>query len=354
MADPDRKRPSKSELIRVSDAIAQRRDERAFFSRLLEIERWLLIDLSRPRLIASLAVSVFVVTAGIGVFGPASIQQYLLDGTPIADAYIELQPGIITAITIVLGINQLVLSPEFGSIGRQRQRLEDVLSHRREVEDSAGVISSPTNPAGFLRTITDGATEHLLQLDETTIDGDDSEYQKQLTQFTDSLESEIGPISDALEGQQFGHVELFGVAIHLDTTRHIHRIQQLRGTYEQELSDAQLLALDELLTTLKQFDVAREYFRTRYLQTQFIQFSRSMLYIGLPAFLVAHYSIGIIGPDVLTGTTFAVRNLLWFESGTFTITALPVLIIISYVARIISLAETSIFIGPFVPHKSEE
>jgi len=354
MADTDRERPSESDLARVSDAIAQRWDERTLSSRLLEIERWLLIDVSRRHLIAGLAFCVFVITVVVGVFGPASIQRYLLDGTPISGAYIELQPGVITAITIVLGINQLVLSPEFGSIGQQRQRLEDVLSHRRDVEESADVISSPTNPAGFLQTITDGAIEHLLQLDDATRDGDDGELQTQLTQFVEDLRYEIGMVSDGLEAQQFRHVELFGVAIHFDTTRHVHRIYQLCETYKQELSDAQLEALDELLTTMKQFDVAREYFRTRYLQMQFIQFSRAMLYTGLPGFLVAHYSVGIIGPDVLPGTTFAVSNLLWFESGTFTIVVLPILVIISYVARIITLAETSIFIGPFFPHESGE
>lgn len=354
MADTDRERSSEADIIEVSDALTRRWEERGLPSRLLRIERWLLVDVSRRLLIASLAVCVFVTTVVVGVFGPASLQQYLLDGTPIADAYIELQPGVITAITIVLAINQLVLSPEFGSIGRQRQRLDDVLSHRRDVEESADVISSPTDPAGFLRTITDGATEHLLQLDEATTDSDDRELRRQLTEFGDAVRHEIEPVSEALEAQQFGHVELFGVAIHFDTTRHVHRIHQLRGTYEQELSDGQSTALDELLATLKQFDVAREYFRTRYLQTQFIRFSRAMLYSGLPALLVAHYSVGIIGPDVLSGTTFGVRNLLWFESGTFTITMLPVLVIISYVARIITLAETSIFIGPFSPDRSHE
>jgi len=57
---------------------------------------------------------------------------------------------------------------------------------------------------------------------------------------------------------------------------------------------------------------------------------------------------------VLSGTTAGVRTLLWFESETFTITMLPVLVIVSSVARIVTLAETSIFIGPFSTDTSLE
>lgn len=345
MAPSARDRADDGAVTRVSDAMVEK-GEQTVSSRLREVELRLLIDVSRHGVIAGLAVVVFVTTLFVGAFGPASVQQYLLDGTAIADAYIELQPGIITAITIVLAINQLVLSSEFGALGHQRRRLEDVLSHRRDVEENADVVSSPTSPAGFLRTITEATREHLLQLDEAT-DDDDRALRDRLTACIEEIRHDIRPIGEALETRKFGSIELLGVAIHYDTTRDIHRIRRLRRTYDEEPSREQSRALEELLTALEQYDVAREYFRTRYLQTQFIRFSRAVLLTGLPALMVAHYSVGIIGPDVLPGATFGISNLLWFESATFTIALLPVLVIVSYVARIITLAETSIFVGPF-------
>lgn len=108
------------------------------------------------------------------------------------------------------------------------------------------------------------------------------------------------------------------------------------------------------MDALRRYTVAREYFRTLYLQAQFIRFSRAMLLTGLPALLVAHYSVGLIGPEALPGTTLGVRNLLWFEGGTFTVALVPIFVIISYVARIVTLAETTIFISPFTPeHRTE-
>lgn len=333
--------------------MVQKQRDQTLRDRLRKIGLWLLVDASRWKVIGGLALGVYLTTVLVGVFGPASVQQYLLDGTSIANAYIELQPGIITAITIVLGINQLVLSPEFGSVSHQEERLDDILEHRRDVEESAEVISSPTDPAGFLQTITDATQEHLVRLADA-IPEDHGELGSQLRATITGIREDIQPVSDALESRGFGDIELFGVAAHYDTTRDIHRVRQVQRQYETELSTAQSRALDDVLTALKHYDVAREYFRTRYLQTQFIRFSRAMLYTGLPALVVAHYAIGIIGPDVLTGATFGVRNLLWFESGTFAFALLPIYVIISYVARIITLAETTIFIGPFSAAESAE
>lgn len=347
MAERAGDRPDAAASARVSHAMVVKEGDQSLRSRLYEAVLWVFIDLSRLWLIAFLAVGVYVTTMLVGVFGPASIRQFLLDGTSIANAYIELQPGIITAITVVLAVNQLVLSPEFGSIGHQRQRLVDALEHRRDVEDTAGVISSPTDPAGYLRTIIDATRERLNDLEAAVEQVDDRELTEQVTSVTEDMHREIRHVSDTLGRKEFGHIEFLGAAIHFDTTRDMHRMNQLQRMYRDELTTRQVRAFDEVSTALKQYDIAREYFRTRYLQTQFIWFSLAMLLIGPPAIMVAHYSIGIIGPGVLTGATFGVTNLLWFEAGTFTAAMLPVFVIVSFVARISTLAETSIFVGPF-------
>jgi len=61
--------------------------------------------------------------------------------------------------------------------------------------------------------------------------------------------------------------------------------------------------------------------------------------------------LGVAGsagrPEVLTGTTTGVQDRRWFEAATFTIAIRPVLVLVSYVARNVTLARTSVFIGPF-------
>lgn len=346
MAKTDREPTVDPDVRRVCDAIVDKQPEQPIRNRLRTAKVWLFVDVSRWYLTAGLAVGIYATTLLVGVFGPASVQQYLLDGTSITDAYIDLQSAIITVIVIVLAINQLVLSPEFGSVGKQQQRLDEILTLRQDVEENADIISSPTEPPQFLRTITEATRQHLTTLEEATTDSDEP-LSSHLTELVRDMREEIDPVSDSLTDQRFGQIELLGVSTHYNTNHHINQIRKTRRMYERKLTDVQLETLDTLMTAVKNFEIAREYFRTRYLQTQFIRFSNAILFTGLPGLAVAHYSVGVIGPDILTGTTFGIRNLLWFEAGTFTIIMIPVLVVVSYIARINTLAKTSILIGPF-------
>lgn len=293
-----------------------------------------------------MALAVFVTTLAVGELGPYTVQQFLLDGTSIASSFVGIVQGVFTAIVIVISINQLILQSKFGPLNHQDERLDAVLAHRREVEESADAIGSPTDPAGFIRTAIDATQKQLLQLDDA-IDGADTELRDQVSQFVEDVQTEIEPVDAALRGQEFRQIGFLGAAIHWDNTRDLHRAQTLRDRYADELGSGQKQAFEDLLTALKEYEVTREYFRVQYLQLQFVRFTRGMLFTGLPALLVAHYASGIIGPDVFTGRTLGVPDLLWAECVLFTFSMLPALVIISFVARIVTLTLTSVFPGPF-------
>lgn len=336
-------------IVRVSDAMEKSREERGLVRSLRYLWRWLLVDANRWAIVGLLATAVFLVTLVIGLFGPATVQQFLIDGTSAAAAYIEIQTAIITLSTIVLAVNQLVLSPEIGPPSTQRQRLEDVIDHRIAVENQAGVATSPTEPSKFLGTITEAIRKRTASVADTVEDMDDPELQRQAREFTGQLTDEAARIGDTLTDQQFGTIEMLGAAMHFDTTRDLSRTRTLLNEHSETLSTRQENALNDLLGTLQLFTIAREYIRTLYVRSEFIKFSRMVLYTALPAFLVSHYAVTIIGPNVLQGTTLGVLDLLWFECFAITASSLPLLVLISYVGRLVTIAETSIFIGPFLP-----
>lgn len=180
-----------------------------------------------------------------------------------------------------------------------------------------------------------------------------TEIRDQISAFVRDVQSEIEPVDAALEEEEFQQIQFLGAAIHWDNARDIHRAHVLRETYADQLTHGQKGAFDDLLTALKQYEVTREYFRVQYLQLQFVRFTRGMLLTGLPALVVAHYATGMIGPDVLPGSTLGISNLLWLESGLFTFTMLPAFVIASFIARIVTLTLTSIFPGPFSMDMSE-
>lgn len=114
------------------------------------------------------------------------------------------------------------------------------------------------------------------------------------------------------------------------------------------------MALTDVMDALKRYTTTREYFRTLYIRSEFVRFSRAILYTSVPAIVVAHYAVGAIGENSMVAATLGVRNLLWFEAFTFTVSLLPVLVITSYMARLITLSETSIFVSPFGPEKESD
>lgn len=283
----------------------------------------------------------------VGAFGPYTVQQFLLEGTPLANSYVGIVQGLFTAIVVVMSINQLILQGKFGPLSHQRERLEAVLSHRREVEDRAGVDSSPTDPTGFVRTAVDATQEQLIALDEAMAEHEDPELRERVETFVERVRREIAPVDAALETTKFQQVEFLGAVVHWDVARDVHRVDVLERTYAEELDDDQRRAFEDVLDALKLYDITREYFRVQFLHLQFVRFTRGMLLTGLPALLVAHYATGALTPGVLPGSTAGIPNLLWLESGLFAFTMLPALVIASFVARIAMLSLTSVFPGPF-------
>ena len=97
--------------------------------------------------------------------------------------------------------------------------------------------------------------------------------------------------------------------------------------------------------------MAREYFRALYVQWEFTNFSRAILYLGLPSLVGAHLSIGFVAANAFPGTLFGLPTLFLYETATFTVAIVPVIVVISYTARLSTLAKANVFISPFSPER---
>ena len=347
MTDPES--PAERPVRQVSDAIEKKFAEGTLADRINDAWTWVLVDANRLGLVAALAAVVYATVVLVGAFGPVTQRQFLLGGIVGGKAYVELQTGAVTVITIVLAINQLVLSPDLGPLGRQHDRLSDAVSHRAEIADVTGVAPAPTEPSQALAALATATSRRASELRDAVATGEAPDLEREVTEFTDHVAAEADRIAEVLSREQFGRIGMIGAAMHYDASRDSYQVQRFRQEYDDDLSDAQCEALDGLLDVLRVFTVSREHFRTLYVRNEFIDFTRVVLYTAVPALVVAHLAVQIIGPTAFPGSTLGVSNLLWFASGTFTVSIVPVLVLVSYVARLATLAETSLFIGPFMP-----
>lgn len=348
MAHPEREQSTDRSGHTVTDALREKRWPDSV-SRLRDVLYWVLVDMHRWLLVGVLTGATFVLTVLVGTFGPASADQFLTQGTSLASAYIEIQTGIATVLTIVLAINQLVLNPEEGSIGRQRRRVADIITHREIVEQTVGMAASPTEPTDFLSAILDAIQQQAQHLDDAVADNDNAELRRHVSACVDDILTDTERVRMALGDEEFGSIAMVGAAMHYDTVRDTYKLHRLSQTHQNSLSAVERKAFKDVRDILEVYSIAREYFTDLYLRQTFIRFTRTLVYVGFPALLVAHYSIGIIGQNVLVGITLGIRDLLWYESAAFAVTLLPIFVLLSYITRITTVAEAASFVSPFRP-----
>jgi hypothetical protein len=82
----------------------QWQEQTAFRDRFRDVTTRVLVDVNRWLIVGFLAAAVFIATILVGLLGPITARQFLLEGTPAAEAYVELQTATITIIAIVLTI----------------------------------------------------------------------------------------------------------------------------------------------------------------------------------------------------------------------------------------------------------
>jgi hypothetical protein len=131
---------------------ADRMRERAGESRL---KLWVLMDAPRWQVTAGLLAVVFGSLVAAGSLSPVSLGAAVSNSDPIETFFQALVTAIITGVTLVVTITQLVLSPELGPVGDQRERMEGSTAFRDDVADALDVPVSPTQPASFLQALVD-------------------------------------------------------------------------------------------------------------------------------------------------------------------------------------------------------
>lgn len=110
--------------------------------------RWFLLTGNRLSIATGIVLAtVLVVLALLWVYGQATLQP----DSPMYFLFSSIVTGDLTLLTIVLSINQLVLSRELESPGQLRQRVKKAIEYRDTVEDITETPVSPQSLPDFLQ-----------------------------------------------------------------------------------------------------------------------------------------------------------------------------------------------------------
>ncbi|SDZ90177.1 hypothetical protein SAMN04488065_1112 [Haloplanus vescus] len=303
---------------------------------------WLLLEADRRLVVAGLVVVVGLALLGIGMALPAAAAT-LQQSDSVDTLFQGLLTATITGVTLVLTLNQLVLSQELGAVGDQRERMTGALSFRADVADRLGTPVSPARPSQFLRALVQVSGERARQLQDAVDETEDG--YAAVRDLTESLSENADRVATDLDGAQFGKFTVVSAALDFNYSWKIFAARRIRERYALS-SDANEV-LDDLLDTLELFGPAREHVKTLYFQWELIDLSRAILAAALPALLVAVCMVAFFDPTRYAAVVPIVAV-------AATVSLLPFLVLIAYVLRIATVTKHTLSIGPFILRETDQ
>lgn len=315
--------------------------------RLARIHEWVFLTGSRVLIASILLVLFFVVVTAIELRISTTSQQLV----PLFYLSSAIIGGNFTLLTIVISINQLVISRQLSSPGELRKQIENTTDYRAAVTEIAEEEIPPPTPAAFLDVLLGGTADSARETEEYRADVSD-DIVDAIDEVLEPLQEQIRRSRLKLEEEDTTTFEALVVSLNTNYSDEIYQISRLQTVYQDGLTSDLDDCLDKLIISLKQIDVARQYLKTVYIQAELARLSRRLMYIGVPVVLVA---FGLLEVFISTQQPVLSPIQLSILTPAFaTIGAAPLIVLFTYVLRLAVISERTAAITPFTTPTQEE
>ncbi|MFC4451503.1 hypothetical protein [Halorussus aquaticus] len=310
------------------------------------VREWALLDGNRLVVAGIVVAGIFAVLAGTERLGLVPLDR----SQPVYYVFSALISGNLTLITVVVSINQLLLGREFHSPGELESEIRNVVDYRSEVEEHAGEIA-PVKPLGFLRLLFENTRREARRIDAMTFGTVGEETRSEVDEVVKSMTDHAERVLDLLDDSSADTFDVLSVTLTTNYAEEIHRIRRIRADHGDDLPESVTDALDTLVDHLQKVDVARQYFKSLYLQEELSSLSRVLLYAGLPAELVS--VVVLLGLTARQGTGITPYAHLLLPI-TVTLAFLPLALLLSFIVRTATVTERTAATIPFTTAKQEQ
>ena len=308
---------------------------------------WVLVDGNRVWLTLAGSVLVF---ASLLVLHSVGVVAFTND-----DSVTRMGSGMIAGsfslVTLVVSVNQLILSQEFTPASEFRDRLGGLLEFRRDVEDAASVPASPATPARLLELLSATVRGRAETLADAVADHGDGEFRSRTTRYAESVGDSTERLDETLDRSGANTFDALVAAVEYDDAWQFYAARHLRND-AAGLSEEADRAFDELLEALRLFSTAQEHLKTIYLQRELTRFSQLTIYCGIPAVGAAVLIVLLYGG--LGGATVSARYLPYVTSLLAAVVFVPLLLLAAYILRTATVTRRTATIGPMLPQKEPE
>ena len=207
-----------------------------------------------------------LVGAGIAVlFGGLFAATAALHAAPLTDPQptFYLFGGLIsgnrTLITVVVSINQLLLSRELSTPGELDSQIEGLVDYREDVERASGRLA-PVEPQGFLRLLFDSTRREAQRLGGLAVPSVSPDHRARIDGVVEEITDHIDRVDSLLERSDADIFSVLSVTLTTNYARQIHRTREIRDDLGEELTDPLDEATERPIGALRDVDIARQYF----------------------------------------------------------------------------------------------
>jgi len=323
--------------------------ERAGESRL---KLWIMLSVDRLLLTGVLTAFVFVAfVLLVDVLSPPFAQQ-VESGDIIGPLFTTMIVVIVTGVTFVVTIGQLILTQETGPLGDQHERMSRSMDVREYTDELIGP-PIPGNPAALLSELIATTKHRSVALREAAADSSNDAFREDAEAFTGSVIGNADTVRDQLDGAQFGSFDAVDASLNFNYGKKILQVERLQAEYP-DLDEHEQRLLDDLKGALSLFGPAREHIKTLYFQWALIDLSQLILYAAVPALTVAGIVAAVVDAGTFPGSTFGIANITLVVGAAFALTLVPFLLFVSYLLRILTVAKRTLAIEPLILRDTDE
>ncbi|MEF8775975.1 MAG: hypothetical protein V5A43_05675 [Haloarculaceae archaeon] len=313
---------------------------------LTRVQEWLLLTGNRLLVSAAVLLVVAAVVLGLVFSGLAP----LVRSTPIEFLVFALISGNFVLISIVISLNQFVLSRHLESPDEIRSRMDEMLGYRREVSATSRREVLPITQAGFLIVLFHTLGRQVRDLERAIPETTDEAAQEELLALSGALEGHCRSVLDRLERGTRGVQAALFEMLNESYASFIYLTYHLESEHAAGLAPDTEDLLADVNRSLEQLDVARRLFKTVFIQSELASLSRMLLYIGLPVQLLS--VLLMLAFTAPAGSEPATSVLQIVVPAIVVFGFAPIVILAAYIVRLSTVAERTAAMYPFTSEPS--
>jgi len=174
--------------------------------------------------------------------------------------------------------------------------MSDAMDFRTYSRDLTGTVV-PADPSAFLQSLLEETERRSEVLDRVVTESDSESFRDQVGAFIDSIHGNAEEVQQELDDARFGTFDVLFAALNFNYSWKIYQVERLSSDFDDTLSTDQRTALRDLQTALAMFGPAREHIKTLYFQWALVDLSRYILYVAVPALVVAGGILVFVGAE---------------------------------------------------------